>query len=139
MREVYESVARRAYQLFEGRGREQGHDLDDWFAAEREIMKPLPVRIDETGNSLVVTAELPGFTKDEIQVFAEPKRIVIEAVTQYPGEQPSGAGDAGRRTERFLASIDVPDGVDPASAKATFSNGILEVALTRLTELAAFG
>jgi hypothetical protein len=30
-------VARRAYQRYEERGREDGHDQDDWFAAEREL------------------------------------------------------------------------------------------------------
>jgi hypothetical protein len=32
-----DAVARRAYDLFLGRGSEHGHDLDDWFAAEREL------------------------------------------------------------------------------------------------------
>jgi len=27
----------RAYQIFEGRGREPGHELDDWLQAERKI------------------------------------------------------------------------------------------------------
>jgi hypothetical protein len=31
-------IARRAYQLFEQRGGESGHDLDDWLQAERELM-----------------------------------------------------------------------------------------------------
>jgi hypothetical protein len=31
-------VARRAYELFLSRGGEHGHDLDDWFSAERELL-----------------------------------------------------------------------------------------------------
>ena len=30
-------IRKRAYQLFEARGRRQGHELDDWLQAEREI------------------------------------------------------------------------------------------------------
>src|SRR5260370_17300160 len=30
-------IARRAYELYEKRGREHGHDLDDWLQAEREL------------------------------------------------------------------------------------------------------
>ena len=30
----------RAYELFEQRGREDGHDLDDWLQAESEINMP---------------------------------------------------------------------------------------------------
>ena len=32
-----EEIRRRAYQLYEERGREDGHDLDDWLRAEAEI------------------------------------------------------------------------------------------------------
>ncbi len=30
-------IRQRAYQFFEARGRRQGHELDDWLQAEREI------------------------------------------------------------------------------------------------------
>jgi hypothetical protein len=32
-----ECVRKRAYQVFEMRGRQPGHELDDWLQAEREI------------------------------------------------------------------------------------------------------
>lgn len=31
------AVARRAYDLYVARGREDGHDVDDWLQAEREL------------------------------------------------------------------------------------------------------
>ena len=33
-------VARRAYDLYVARGREDGHDVDDWLQAERELQNP---------------------------------------------------------------------------------------------------
>jgi hypothetical protein len=32
-----EDIARRAYEIFEWRGRANGHDLEDWFQAERQL------------------------------------------------------------------------------------------------------
>jgi hypothetical protein len=32
-----EQIRLRAYALYEGRGREDGHDLDDWLRAEAEL------------------------------------------------------------------------------------------------------
>lgn len=32
-----ERIRTRAYELFEERGREEGHDWEDWFRAEEEI------------------------------------------------------------------------------------------------------
>ncbi|MEW6246400.1 MAG: DUF2934 domain-containing protein [Nitrospirota bacterium] len=36
--DLYTRIAQRAYELYERRGREHGHDLDDWLAAERELL-----------------------------------------------------------------------------------------------------
>ena len=31
-------VAQRAYELYEQRGRQEGHSLEDWLAAERQLL-----------------------------------------------------------------------------------------------------
>jgi hypothetical protein len=38
----YDAIARRAYERFETRGGEHGHDLEDWFEAERELGRQVP-------------------------------------------------------------------------------------------------
>ena len=35
---VREELCRRAYQLYEQRGREDGHDLEDWLQSESEVV-----------------------------------------------------------------------------------------------------
>ncbi len=37
-----EEIRRRAYELYEARGREDGHDLDDWLRAAAEITGTAP-------------------------------------------------------------------------------------------------
>ncbi len=32
-----EKIRQRAYELFEARGREEGHELEDWLQAEAEV------------------------------------------------------------------------------------------------------
>jgi hypothetical protein len=34
-------VARKAYDLFERRGRNEGHDVEDWLEAERQVREEL--------------------------------------------------------------------------------------------------
>jgi mannose/cellobiose epimerase-like protein (N-acyl-D-glucosamine 2-epimerase family) len=41
MKQVYEAVARRAYELFEGRSYQPGHDVEDWLRAESELLCPV--------------------------------------------------------------------------------------------------
>jgi DUF2934 family protein len=38
------SIRDRAYQIYETRGREQGHDLDDWLEAERQLQEAGTIR-----------------------------------------------------------------------------------------------
>jgi hypothetical protein len=38
--EILEQIRARAQELFEQRGREQGHELDDWLQAEAEVTQP---------------------------------------------------------------------------------------------------
>ena len=37
--DLQEHVRRRAFELYEQRGREDGHELDDWLQAESEIVQ----------------------------------------------------------------------------------------------------
>jgi hypothetical protein len=37
-----ERIARRAYQRYENRGRDDGRDQEDWFEAERELLSDTP-------------------------------------------------------------------------------------------------
>ena len=49
MNEVNVAIGRRAYELFEARGREHGHDQEDWLDAERELVQFFPVTSHRLG------------------------------------------------------------------------------------------
>lgn len=34
----YERISRRAYELYEQRGRQEGRDLEDWLKAEQQVV-----------------------------------------------------------------------------------------------------
>jgi len=39
---IEDRIRARAYELYEQRGREDGHDIEDWLHAEAEIMSSKP-------------------------------------------------------------------------------------------------
>ena len=45
-----DSIRQRAYELYEERGFEHGHDMDDWLQAEAEVMSKKPI-IDGDANT----------------------------------------------------------------------------------------
>ena len=47
----HDDVARRAYDLFEARGGEPGHELEHWLDAERQLNQTLPSDSQGQGRS----------------------------------------------------------------------------------------
>jgi Protein of unknown function (DUF2934) len=56
--ELTEIIRTRAYEFYEGRGYEDGHELEDWLRAEGEIIgkKPSAAEKDKKGGIRAVTA-----------------------------------------------------------------------------------
>jgi len=55
------AIARRAHELFEARGQEHGHDLDDWLQAESELLCPVSVAMSQSNDCVKLRADLAGF------------------------------------------------------------------------------
>ncbi len=125
---IEHTIAYRAYELYEARGREDGHDLEDWFRAESELLRPIPVEIAEAGDRLTVRARVPGFRAEEVTVGIEPRRVIIW------GKKEASARMKPRQThqDQFLRVQDLPGEVDPTKAMATFQGGVLDVTLSRV-------
>jgi HSP20 family protein len=126
-------IAGRAYEFFEGRGRQIGHELEDWFRAEAEVLRPVPIEMKEDENRLTVCAELPGFTGTEIKISAEPQRLIIKGSNDELSEQESGKVVFNeRRSKQFFRSLTLPAEIDPANVTAALKDGLLEIALPKL-------
>lgn len=133
MNQISTAIARRAYDLFEGRRSEHGHDWEDWFRAESELLTPVPVRVIETEGELKVRAEVPGFTDKEVEVRIEPRRLIICGKKQQTSGQDQGR--AARRVERsdeIVRVVDLPHEIDPDKARATLENEMLTIMLPKV-------
>jgi len=125
-------VARRAYELFEARGSEHGHDCEDWFRAESELLTPLPATIVDTDDGFTVRAELPGFTGKELEVLAEPRRLIVRTKKQTPERDNGRAVYQGEMSAEMFRTLELPDPVDIDSMKATIENEVLQVTLAKV-------
>jgi HSP20 family molecular chaperone IbpA len=86
-KQVYEAVARRAYELFEGRSYQNGHDVEDWLRAESELLCPVSVEIEESKDQLMVFAKVRGFTAQDIEISAEAQCLFISGKREHSLEQ----------------------------------------------------
>jgi HSP20 family protein len=77
------------------------------------VREPLvDTKIDEKDNTLTITAEMPGVSKQDIKVKVSQDYVSIHAEK----------GD-----KKYHTDIPVDVELDDKSAKATYSNGILEL------------
>lgn len=88
------------------------------------------IEIFERGNQLVLRADLPGLTKNDVNVEIDNDGITIEGERQHENEE---KGEGYYRSERsygkFYRRIPMPEGVKAEDAKATFKNGVLEITM----------
>jgi HSP20 family protein len=133
----FDQISRRAYEIFKNRGKMFGHDLEDWFEAESEILPPFQLRIQETNDALAVEAETPEFSAKELEVSLEPWRLVISGKKEAKQEQRQGeAIYREQRTDELLRVIDLPTEIDSAKSTATLKNGLLEIKLLKVAKAA---
>jgi len=89
-----------------------------------------PVDLYETAGTFVLTAELPGLTRDEIEIHAEETRIVIrgERAGQVPCEQ---YHRVERGHGRFSRTFLLPEPVDTEAVAADLKDGLLTVTIPK--------
>lgn len=86
-----EAVRRRAYELYQQRGGEHGHDLEDWLTAEREVLGGAVVRGDQ-----------PEEPANESAMFGGEQRVGGDGLGVL-GDEASPSGDRGARVEQPAA------------------------------------
>ena len=90
IQQTYDSIARRAFEIFDSNGRSLGNDLDDWFRAESELLHPVHLEIAELDDNLTVQAEVPGFSTNELEINVEPRRLTIAGKHEAQEESKKG-------------------------------------------------
>ena len=84
----------------------------------------------QRGDQFIVRADLPGLTKDDISVELEDDAIVLTGERSSEEQhEDDGFFTSERSYGRFCRVVPLPDGAIADSVKASFQNGVLEVAL----------
>lgn len=98
-----------------------------------------PVDLYETSNQYVLTAELPGLSRDQIEIHAEQYRIVIRGA-RAAGPSSDVACEQFHRVERghgrFSRAFTLPEAIDVERVSADLKDGILTVSIPKAVEQA---
>lgn len=86
------------------------------------------MEVTEREGNLVVCADLPGMSKDDIKVEVTGSALVIQGERKREHEEKrEGYHRSERSYGRFYRSVPLPEGTDPGKARAEFKDGVLEV------------
>jgi HSP20 family molecular chaperone IbpA len=127
---IYDTIAHRAYELFEARGYQHGHDMEDWSRAESELLHPLKINRWESVQEVVITAEIPGFAAQEVEIGVKPEQVTIWG---KPDPKPGPTDAYPRRAPLALYhTLDLPSKIDPSKASAKLADGLLKLQLPKV-------
>jgi HSP20 family protein len=89
----------------------------------------------ESGDELVLRADLPGMTEDDVSIEIKDNVLTISGERRSENEE---KGESFYRAERafgsFSRSLTLPEGVSPDAVKASFDKGVLEVRVPKPEE-----
>ena len=127
------AIARRAYELFQARGNQDGYDREDWFRAESEMLRPVSTALSETTDRLILHANVLGFEPHELRLAVEPHRVLIvghkqAAVTQTEGGKVEYIDWA---PDTVLRVVELENEIDPHRTKVELHGGLLKFDLPK--------
>jgi HSP20 family protein len=96
-------------------------------------MESMSIDLVEADGEFVVTADLPGFERDDVDIQVTDHTLRIEAEHEEATEEREADYlRRERRHESMHRSIRLPDDVDKEAVEARMKNGVLTVTLPRL-------
>jgi len=123
--EIADAVARRAYDLYERRGRVDGHHDEDWRQAESELVFPVAVTVSDAGPRLTIEAAVPGFDVVDVEVCVEPRRVTIA------GLRKSGVAPGATVSMWMYRAVELPEDVSVCDVIAAVEEGVVAVTLRK--------
>ena len=130
--ELNDVIAQRAFDIFKNRGREPGHDQEDWLRAESELLHPVSLNVTESNDKYIIRCEVPGFDSHDIEVIVEPLRMAISSKLEATTDEENGEGIRSQsRAGRIFQILDLPAVVNPSKVSAALNDGVLIIDLPR--------
>jgi len=97
----------------------------------RSFKPRLDLHEDAEKNIVTATFELPGFSKDEVQINVQNRKLTVSAKTEKSEQNADTGYTLNERLHgKFTRTLQLPQGVQGEQIKATMENGLLTPWLT---------
>lgn len=117
-----------------------GRTVQEAEPAQRTPYRKAVVDVQETDKDVIVTAELPGMRKEDIELKVASERVEIKAhMKKETTEEKETYKAYGRMYAGFYQSVPLPAAVKSEDAKAAYKNGVLEIVLPKTEDTESHG
>jgi HSP20 family protein len=125
MRQMQDQLDRAFSSIWSGSGTTSSWSPDNVFGPSDWAPA---IDMFQRGNDLVIRADIPGLSKDDITVDIADDQVTIRGERRYDHEEErDGVFRSERSYGSFCRVVPLPQGAIADSAKANFNNGVLEV------------
>lgn len=132
VREMFDSLARRAFEICESNGHLFGNDRTDWLQAEREMLHAAHLDVSESDQAFTVRAEVPGFMAKDLEISLDGRRLTIAGTREKHEEKEENKTIYSETcSDQVLRVLDLPTDVNAESTNATLKNGILQLEIPK--------
>ena len=108
---------------------------DDFFYPRKSEFKGIRTDVIDNGDSYSLEAELPGFTKEDIDIAVNDGVLTIKAShTEEKNDDSKGYVYRERHSGSYSRSFDI-SGIDEENISAEYKDGILNVTLPKIKEV----
>lgn len=117
-----------AYNLFTRRGTGDGHALEDWLEAERNLCWPA-AKLTEGDGAFTLEVALAGFEPSEIALTATPREIMMKAKHERTkkADEKSKPRWSEFRSDEVYRRVELPSPVDVHKTTASLKDGLLVI------------
>jgi HSP20 family molecular chaperone IbpA len=122
---VRQSISRRAYDIYQNSGSQDGNDYEHWIQAENEVLQR-GIEVRESGSWLAFNASIPDGSADNVEVCLTPTSVIVHAEKAEPITNATGNAQELSQREIFLAH-DLNTEIEPSTASATLKDQKLTI------------
>jgi HSP20 family protein len=92
------------------------------------------IHLFDTGNALVIKADLPGLTEKDLQISLNQEVLTVSGARRSDAPEGYTVHRRERPSARFSRSFTLPSKVDPERTTAVLNNGVLTLTLNKAAE-----
>jgi HSP20 family protein len=95
------------------------------------------LEVRDEGTSFVISAEVPGFSPEEIELEVKDNSLTIKGGHTVPVDQDEKSEKKPGKTSEFSRSVEFYEAIDSDKIEATYRYGVLEISVPRAEQAKA--